>query len=72
MDFEQQTVNFEIVIKYKSMKGFNIFFILLFDKQIFSIDVFLTIMKNGSCDQKLWPFVVLKVLRKLYQLAITQ
>ena len=29
-------------------------------------------MKKGQCDRKLWPFVVLKVLTKLYQLAITQ
>ena len=30
------------------------------------------IMKNGPYDKKLWSFLVLKVLRKLYQLFVTQ
>ena len=30
------------------------------------------IIKNGPRDRKLWQFLVLKVLTKLYQLASTQ
>ena len=65
-------VRVEIISLCKSTDLFSINTVISVNRDLNYDSNGFKIMKNGPYDQKLWSFLVLKVLRKLYQLVVTQ